>query len=81
MSAEIETAVLAALQHGERTTAQLREPFPQYHPPHKRTLFWRILDSMRNRGLITQHKAVPGPDYMGDGWRLAKGATASREAA
>lgn len=74
MSAEIETAVLAALKQGQRTTAQLRQPFPQYRPPHKRTLFWRILDSMRNRGLITQHKADPGPHYTGDGWRLAKDA-------
>lgn len=81
MSAEVEAAVLVALKHGQRTTAQLREPFPQYHPPHKRTLFWRILDSMRNRGLITQHKADPGPHYSGDGWRLAMHASAAKEPA
>jgi hypothetical protein len=70
VTTEIEAIVLGALQGGERTTAQLRSAFPKYHRPNKRALFWKILDGMRNRGLIVQRKAEPGPDYAGDFWSL-----------
>ena len=70
---ESDALILELLQGGEQNTAALRAHFPQFQPKTRRTLFWRLLESMEMRGLILKRKApvdLSGAQYAGNLWRI-----------